>query len=296
MHKEQHESNLPLVSIITVSWNRKRDVSELVESLLRQTYKEKEIIVVDSASTDGTVDFLKTKYPSIRVIPLERNYGLHKGFNVGVAEAKGKIIVGIDHDCVLDDKEVIDKVVARFRENPKLGIVAFKVKSFFTKKDAWDNPPPHLIEGNPERGYPCLTYNGSGFAILREVYMKAGGLDEQFVIYYGEIDLTLRVLEIGYECKYLPDIIVFHKSSNPPTSNWYIKITQRNWAWFIWKNFPFQEIVRLRFLPFLFLLRINPTLFFSVLFETLSGFCQVLKKRKPLSYETINYYKVLRGY
>ena len=287
------KSKLPFISLITLSWNKKEDVIELVKTLLNQKYEMKEIIVVDNASTDSTVEFLKAKYPSLKVIPLEKNYGLNRGFNIGVASAKGEIIIGVDHDCILEDEEVVGKVVRCFKKNPKLGIVAFRVKSLFTRKDAWDNPV-HLTRGETEHGHSCLTYNGCGFAILKEVYTRAGGLDEQFFIYYGEIDLTLRVLELGYKCKYFPDVIVFHKSLKSPISNWYIKITQRNWAWFIWKNFPFNEIVNVKFLPFLFLLRRNPTLFFSILFETMSGFYQILKKRRVLSSETIDYYGVLR--
>jgi len=286
---------LTLVSIITVSWNRKKDVSELVKSLLKQTYREKEIIIVDNASTDGTVSFLKTKYPSLKIIPLDKNYGLHRGFNIGVENAKGKIIIGIDHDCILVDKKAVDKVVNYFKENPKLGIIAFRVKTLFTKEDAWDNPM-HLTKRNSKKGYPCLAYNGSGFAVLRNVYRRAGGLDEQFFTYHGEIDMTLRAVEAGHECRYFPDIIVFHKSfSTPPTSDWYIKITQRNWAWFLWKNFPFREIINFGFLPSKRLLFKKPVLFFVFLFETLAGFYQVLKKRKPLSYKTINYYKVIKA-
>lgn len=287
------KSKLPFISLITLSWNKKEDIIELVKTLLNQKYEMKEIIVVDNASTYGTVDILKQKYPFLRIIQLDKNYGLHKGFNVGVKCAKGEIIIGVDQDCVLMDEDVVKKVVKYFKENRKLGIVAFRVKSLFTRKDAWDNPV-YLASGKTEYGYPCLAYNGCGFAILKEVYTKAGGLDEQFFIYHGEIDLTLRVLELGYECKYFPGVIVFHKSLKPPTSIWYSKITKRNWEWFIWKNFPFNEIIKARFLPLLFLLGRNPFQFFSILFDTMPGFYQILKKRKPLSNETIEYYNVLR--
>jgi len=93
----------PFVSMITVSWNKKGKIIELIESLLRQKYERKEIIVVDNASTDGTVDVLKQKYPLLKIIPLDENFGLHKGFNVGVKCAKGEIIIGMDQDCVLMD-------------------------------------------------------------------------------------------------------------------------------------------------------------------------------------------------
>lgn len=286
------KSKLPFISLITLSWNKKEDIIELVKTLLNQKYEMKEIIVVDNASTDGTVEFLRENYPSLRIIPLKKNYGLHDGFNFGVVNAKGTIIIGIDQDCVLEDKEVVNKVVRCFNEGPALGIVAFRVKNAFTGEDSWDNPT-HLKEGKIGQGYPCLAFNGCGFAVLREAYTRAGGLDGQFFIYHGELDLTLRVLDQGYGCRYFPDIVVFHKSLKVPTSNCYLKITARNYTWLIWKNFPLKEILRARFLPFYSLLSRNPTLFFSTFSEVMSGFGQVLKKRKPLSAKTINYYRFL---
>jgi GT2 family glycosyltransferase len=309
MSSEKQQSTLPLVSIITVSWNRKEDVSELVESLLKQTYKKKEIIVVDNASTDGTVEFLRKNYPNIRIIALKRNCGLHGGFNIGVAIAKGDIIVGVDHDCVLEDEHTIDKVVKCFMENSRLGIVAFKVCSYFSKEISWDNPL-HLPNGDSRQGYPCIAYNGCGYAILKNVYVKAGGLDEQFFIYYGELDLTLRVIDMKYECRYFPEVVVLHKSSSPPTSSWYKKTIRRNWIWLTLKNFPLREIVKLMRLPFKALRKaLNKNdgrsykftnsrgnympLFLDLLIEVLLGLPQILKKRGPISCETYTYYKII---
>lgn len=283
--------SLPLVSIITVSWNKREEITELIGSLIKQKYERKEIIVVDNASTDGTVDLLKQKYPSVRIILLDKNYGLHKGFNVGVKHTKGKIIIGIDQDTVLMDESVIKKVVEYFKGNRKLGIIAFNVKNFYSKEDSWDNPR-FLKNGELKDGYPCLAYNGCGFAVLKDAYEKAGGLCEEFFIYYGEIDLTLRVIELRYQCKYFPTITVFHKSSqNRPNTSWYVRTTRRNGAWFIWKNFPFYEVVKYRFgLPSHLLLR-KPALFFHISFEILAGLFQILKKRRRLSQNTIGYYK-----
>lgn len=283
--------DLPFVSLITVSWNKKGDTIELIKSLLKQKYGKKEIVVVDNASTDGTVEILREEFPLITIIPLDKNYGLHKGFNAGVKYTKGEIIIGVDQDCVLMDENVIKKVVKNFKENQKLGIIAFNVKNYYSQENAWDNPR-FLKEGKLRRGDPCLDYNGCGFAVLKDVYDRAGGLSEEFFIYCGEIDLTLRVIELGYECRYFPNITVFHKSSpSRPNTSWYIKIVARNWAWFVWKNFPFYELVKHRFGLSSYLLFKEPALFFSTSFEILAGLFQILKKRRCLSQSTINYYK-----
>lgn len=78
----------------------------MIGEIFAQAKIQKEIIVVDNASTDGTAGFLMEKYPSIRVVCLKKNYGLHAAFNYGVKIAKGKIIVGVDHDCVFSDVNI----------------------------------------------------------------------------------------------------------------------------------------------------------------------------------------------
>jgi GT2 family glycosyltransferase len=284
--------DFPLVSIVVVSWNKKRETEELIESLVKQKYDQKEIIVVDNASSDGTVKLLRQKYQSIRIIELNKNYGLHKGFNIGVKCSRGEIIVGIDQDCILFDEKAIDKVVEYFKENQKLGLIAFNVKNYYSRRDAWDNPVIKK-KGKFDKGYPCFAYNGSGFAFLAEVYKRVGGLTEEFFIYFGEIDITLRVIELQYECRYFENITVFHKSSLKPTyTNWYIRNTTRNWIWFGWKNFPLYEMVTPSFIITLgsFIIK-KPAQIFPILFETLGGLPNILKQRKKLSRTTINYYK-----
>lgn len=291
---DQFQNSHPraMVSFIIVSWNKKQEIMELVESLIKQKYERKEIIVVDNASTDGTVNILRQKYPLLKIIQLDKNYGLHKSFNMGVKYAEGGIIIGVDQDCILMDDGVIDKVVNYFKGNQKLGILAFNVKNYYSKKNAWDDPII-LKEGQSEKGYPCLAYNGCGFAFLKDVYNKTGGLTEEFFIYYGEIEITLRTIELEYECRYFPNITVFHKSFLKPSyTNWYIKITARNWIWFGWKNLPIYEMVTPRFVLTLGSLLIKkPAQTFPTLFEALKGLSQILKKRKKLSRTTINYYK-----
>jgi GT2 family glycosyltransferase len=292
MQSKQQETFQPLVSIVVVSWNRKQDLDALIDSLQKQKYPSKEIVVVDNASTDGSPSFLKTKYPNIKMVALKKNVGLHRGFNIGVAQAEGQIIIGSDDDGFLENNEVIGKVVERFGENPQLGLMAFKVMSYFTKKEEIGNPM-HLTIGNPKKGYLCQAYNGVGFAFPKQVFVAVGGLDEQFFIYHGEVDLTVRVMNQGFECRYFPDIIAFHKALRRQTGDWYLKVTDRNWQWFIWKNLPFSKAVISSLLSFLLLLRKSPSRFIRNVVDVLPGMGLVLEKRKPLSKKTLQVYEAV---
>jgi GT2 family glycosyltransferase len=296
--EKQQVSQLP-VSIVAVSWNNKKDMQELLDSLLSQTYPKLEIVVVDNASTDGTLQALK-KYTKIKVVALKKNYGLHAAFNFGLSKAKGDVVIGIDQDCILKDTMVASKVANAFIQNPKLGVLAFNVKSLFTGQNMWDNPI-HINMGTVERGFFSLTYNGGGFAVSKKVCMQIGGYDEQFFIYHGEIDLTLRIIDLGFQCRYFPDIIVYHKAFSHRQTEWYYRTTNRNYEWFLMKNFPFNEIARVRILPVIWQLKKKPADFFRLsyenmrtVFDALPGYYLAFKKRKVLSEKTIQYFEYLR--
>jgi GT2 family glycosyltransferase len=295
---KQQVSQLP-VSIVAVSWNNKKDMQELLDSLVGQTYCDLEIIVVDNASTDGTLQAVK-KYPNVKVVALKKNYGLHAAFNYGVTKASGTIIVGTDQDCIIKDRNAVAKVAEAFAQNPKLGTLAFRVISQFSGEDMWDNPQ-HLKLGEPERGFFSLGFNGAGFAVPKKVLAQIGGYDEQFFIYHGEIDLTLRAVDVGYQSRYFPNVTVYHKAVGHKQSEWYYRKTRRNYEWFLWKNFPFSEYVRVRVLPLIWELRRHPSSFpklfsenLKTIWDALSGLPLVFKKRKVLSKKTIQYFEYLR--
>jgi GT2 family glycosyltransferase len=294
------KQDFPLyVSIVVVGWNNKKDLQELLDSLVAQTYPELEIVVVDNASTDGTLAALK-KYPNLKIVALKKNYGLHAGFNYGASKAKGDIILGTDQDCIIKDKNAVTKVAEAFKQNPKLGVLAFRVISLFSGEDMWDNPQ-HLKTGSSRQGFFSISFNGAGFAIPKKIYQQTGGYDEQFFIYQGEVDLTLRAIDLGYQCRYFPDIAVYHKAVGHKQSEWYYRKVKRNYEWFLWKNFPFNEYIRVRILPTIWELRKQPSSFprlfyenLRTLLDALSGLSQIRKKKKILSKKTIQFFEYLR--
>ena len=88
-----------LVSIIIVTWNRREDVLETVQSIFEQSYKNFEIVVVDNGSSDGTVEALRQLYSPVVIVELDRNVGVTAGRNAGIVVAKGDIILCLDSDA-----------------------------------------------------------------------------------------------------------------------------------------------------------------------------------------------------
>lgn len=116
----------PLVSVICLSYNHERFVKEAIRSVLNQTYKNIEIIVVDDASNDSSQKVIRklvVEFPAIQFLPIEKNVGNCKAFNLGFALSKGDFII----DFATDDAMMIDRIakqIDRFQSLPQdVGIV-----------------------------------------------------------------------------------------------------------------------------------------------------------------------------
>ncbi len=104
------------VSIITVVWNNKETIKDAIDSVLTQTYKDIEYIVVDGASTDGTIEVVKNYGDKISRFISEPDKGLYDAMNKGIRVATGDIIGILNSDDFYIDDKVIGKIVKEFKE------------------------------------------------------------------------------------------------------------------------------------------------------------------------------------
>ena len=120
----------PKVSVITVNFNGRGYLEGLLQSLLQQTYSPSEIIVVDNASSDDSVEFLKHHFPNIRVICSNHNRGFAGGNNLGVQVAKFPLVVFINNDTVVALnwlERLVGAWVDRIAKGEKLGAICPKI-------------------------------------------------------------------------------------------------------------------------------------------------------------------------
>ncbi|MBU5689296.1 MAG: glycosyltransferase family 2 protein, partial [Candidatus Aenigmarchaeota archaeon] len=114
--------NDPLVSVVIPTYNRKEMLIRLIKSIKKSTYKNLEIIVVDDASTDGTYEEIKRKFPDVKIVRNEKNLLLAASRNIGIKNSKGKYIFLIDDDNVVD-KNCIYELVKSMENDKNIGIV-----------------------------------------------------------------------------------------------------------------------------------------------------------------------------
>lgn len=210
------------VSVILCTFNRKKDVTECLESILRQNYPNFDVWVVDDASTDGTYEFLKKKFGGHKNFHLIRNdveMGNTRSRNMVMRESKGEIIVSTDDDCIAHQNWIAN-LVKVFEESPKIGLVTGKVLPIFYKKiPLWLEPPiyPILAIRTENKRTEAFNPYGCNMAVLRSVMEKINYLNEDITRKYGglysgeDTDLGLRVRAAGYRVIYTPDAVVDHK-------------------------------------------------------------------------------------
>ena len=196
------DSQTSLISVAIITWNRRQYVLRAIESVFKQPYRPVEIIVVDSASTDGTAEAIEEAYPEVRVIRLHRNMGCPEGRNVALANCTGEIIFSLDDDAWLTST-TLSLCIERFKKESSLGVIACRVLA-----------PEDESEGKNSkniREYYTYLFSGGAFAIRKEVLGKAGYFVSDFFRQAEESDLALRILEVGYFILYYPKTVIYHE-------------------------------------------------------------------------------------
>ena len=164
--------NLPRVSVVIATYNNAKVLRKVLKAMLALAYPAPyEIIVVSDGSTDGTKEMMQKEFgaeKTISFINFEKNAGVCRARNAGIAKASGEIVVNMDHDCV-PDRDWLSELVKPF-ENPKAGVVS---------------------------GYG--GFGGTSTAFRKELLDRVGGYDEDYFYYREDTDLAFKIMELGYE-------------------------------------------------------------------------------------------------
>ena len=224
----------PLVSIAIVTWNRREDVSNAIESCYQQTYKNIEIVVVDNASNDGTYEHLVKHYPDIKVVSTHKNLGCVPGRNFAMANCSGDIVFCLDDDGLPDEK-CVERIVMACRENEDVALVACNILD----PDKRDTKIISEFKTQSKRYAPVFL--GTGFAIKRGVLNDVGYFPDYFR--QGEENyLALRILDAGYKICFDPAAIVYH--------HWNFSEKGRNYRQILYLSFRHDLENIKRLLPF----------------------------------------------
>ena len=215
---------LPEVDVVLLSWNRAQMTIETLDSILSQEGVSLKIWVVDQGSRREELELLKAfsnGYQNIHVTELAENVGVPAGRNIGTRLGKAPYTVSIDNDAAFENKDSLKKVVTVLENEPEIGAISFRIKNYYTRKDdelSWVFPK--ALKNKRDERFTTTRFVGCGHAIRRQVFEQTGGYDDSLFFYWEETDLSIRIIDIGYQIVYLPEISVLHKVSPEVRVKW----------------------------------------------------------------------------
>lgn len=212
----------PKVSVIIPNWNGKRLLKICLPSLLKQTFKDFEILVVDNGSVDGSSQYVKKNFPKIKVIELKGNGGFAHAANMGIKICTGEYMILINNDTKLG-RRCLEYLVKAADFHKKVGMVACKMLKFYqpslidsagafiNSAGQADNIGRGEKDGSSfDNDGPIFFVTGGGGLFKREVFEKVGFFDESFFAYYEDIDFCFRAQMKGFKGWYEPRAVIYH--------------------------------------------------------------------------------------
>ncbi len=211
------------VSFVVVSHNRKDDLVKCLRSIYETAGISYEVIVVDNASTDGSVAVVELFFPQVKLIKSSRNLGPSWGRNKAVKISHCRYSAFIDSDAEITP-DWGKNCMTSLDSNRSAGICASTIIS--CKDGKITNFPGGMLDilgiaRNVEDYQRCKDDTGHGRQIFwahgcammvrRDIFTKIGGFDDQMFVYGEEVDLSWRFLNIGYNTIYEPLAVAYHR-------------------------------------------------------------------------------------
>lgn len=214
------------ISVVIPNYNGKHLLEKNLPSLyssLDHSGLEYEIIVPDDASTDGSIAFLKERYPAIKVIESKGNEGFSKNINKGFYLAQNDLVLSMNTDVSLD-KNYFAPLLRYFEKDDTFGVMgSIYSEDRHTLQDAAKFPGKRLLRINTSTNYalndkteniPSLFLSGANALMDRKKLMMLEGMETLYSpFYYEDTDLGLRAWKSGWACYYEPTSICYHPNS-----------------------------------------------------------------------------------
>ncbi len=204
------------ISIITVCYNSASTIKDTLNSVLNQTYKNYEYLIIDGLSTDNTLNILK-KYTKafqgkLKIIS-EKDHGLYDAMNKGINLATGDIIGILNSDDILANKYVFEKIITTFKKEKTDAVYGDLV---FLDKETMSIPTRNFIAHKPSTHFAWHPPHPTLY-LKKEVYKTLGNFNLSYPI-TADLDFMLRFLASPYKLTYLPEYLVKMRSGGVSTN------------------------------------------------------------------------------
>ncbi len=208
------------VSLITICFNSADTIKDTFDSVLRQTYKKIEYVIVDGKSNDTTNDIIKEYLPKFKKKGIEVNYksekdkGLYDAMNKGISKATGEIIGIINSDDIIHDKDAFKKIVKRFETED---CDATYSDLYMMDYDTMSIPNRIFIAG--KKNYKLGWYPPHPTLYLKkEIYDKYGNYNTKYRI-AADYDFMVRIMKNRIKMSYIKEPLIYMRAGGTSTSS-----------------------------------------------------------------------------
>jgi GT2 family glycosyltransferase len=244
------------VSVIIVHYKAMRYLPDCLDALRAQSFRDFETILVDNASGDGAVEYVRRNHPEVRLFPLASNRGFTGGNIEGLRHARGEYVALLNPDTVADPKWLAE-LIRPMERDERVGICASRLVIHGTGaidsagdgmatsglgfKRGFEQPAGDYAESGPVFG-AC----GGAALYRRRMIDEIGFFDDDFFLVHEDTDLNFRALLAGWRCVYVAEAVVLHRVSGTIGLRSPLAVRQfsRNTEWVYLKNMPLSLMLR----------------------------------------------------
>ncbi|HFC01095.1 MAG TPA: riboflavin biosynthesis protein RibF, partial [Phaeodactylibacter sp.] len=225
----QETTPLPSVSVVILNYNGLDYLKKFLPSVFQSDYENMTVYVADNGSTDTSIGFLKTKYPSIKILDLEDNHGFAKGYNLALEQVESDYFVLLNSDVEVTP-DWITPIIELMERDKTIGACQPKIKSYQAKEyfeyagasGGWLDTLGYPFcrgrifdklekdTGQYNATSEIFWATGAALFVRAKLYKDLGGFDADYFAHAEEIDLCWRIKRAGFKVMVRPRSVVYH--------------------------------------------------------------------------------------
>lgn len=310
------------LAIVILNWNGKKLLEQFLPSVVKNNSHKADIYIADNASSDDSIDFVKTNFPTVKIIKNTGNYGYAGGYNAALKEIDADILGLVNSDVEVTGNWLYP-IFAAFSNDENLVVAQPKVLAYNDKTsfeyagacggfiDFFGYPycrgrifnTMEEDNGQYDTQIPIFWASGACFFIRKSIFDAFNGFDTDYFSHQEEIDLCWRIQNGGYQIKAIPQSVVYHLGAatlehfNPKKT--YLNF--RNNLITVVKNTPKEQVFLVVFARLFldglaglrFLFQLKPAHTWAIIkahFAFYTKFPEIMRKRKLQKNKIIRYY------
>lgn len=258
------------IAVVILNWNGRELLERFLPSVIADSNTSiSDVIVADNASTDDSILFLETKYPQVRIIKMDKNYGFAEGYNRALDKLDNEFFVLLNSD-VETSPGWLEPILAKFDSDSSIGAAQPKIKSYNNKSEfeyagasggfidylgypfcrgrIMDNVEPDNAQYDDVK--EVFWASGASLFVRSKLYKDLGGLDSDFFAHMEEIDFCWRLKLASYKVIVEPASVVYHVggATLPYHNTRKLYLNFRNNLFMMYKNLPDNKLYYIMFM------------------------------------------------